>query len=97
MEKSLLIGEEKMAYDTPLDARIHSVQLPPEGRLETERDTASVYARFADVFKDYEEATYFSMLPLDVAARETVLKRALEIKQETKQKEAEWASSVSTV
>lgn len=90
-----MLEEEKGACDTPLDARIHTVQLPPDGQAEVERDALAVHSRYAHLFKNSEEATYFSMLPLDTAARESVLKRALEIQCETRKAEALWAQECS--
>lgn len=95
MDKSLLVEEEKGACDMPLDARIHTVHLPPDGQAEAEREALHVHSRYAHLFTNSEEATYFSMLPLDTAARETVLKRALEIQRETREAEALWAQECS--
>ena len=95
MDTSLLIEEEKGACDTPLSARIHTVQLPPDGQAEAEREALHVHSRYAHVFANSEEATYFSMLPLDAAARETVLKRALEIQRESREAEALWPQKCS--
>ena len=95
MDTSLLVEEEKGAYDTMLSARIHTVQLPPDGQAESEREALHVHSRYAHVFANSEEATYFSMLPLDAAARERVVKRALEIQRETRETEALWTQECS--
>jgi hypothetical protein len=95
MDKSMLAEEEKKACDTPLGARIHTAQLPPDCEAEAGREAMRVHARYGDLFKNYEEAEYFSMLPLDKAARETVLKRAIALELESKADVNAWSHPCS--
>lgn len=83
-KKQELIEEEKAACDTPLDARIHTAELPPQTAKEVEAAADALYKRFADVFSSYEDAEYFSMLPLDKQARMKVINRAREIDREAR-------------
>ena len=81
--------EEVAACDTPLNARIHSIGLPPDTVLACEAEAQAVYVKYSDTFKKFEDAEYFSMLPLDKASRDTVLKRAVELEKERLKNERE--------
>lgn len=78
--KLALIQEEKDALDTPLDARIHTVQLPPQTKQEVE-DVAEKLWRDYPCFRTREDAEYFSMLPLSKEDSILVLKRASELER----------------
>lgn len=79
--KLSIIKEEKDALDTPLDARIHRVELPPQTKQEVE-DAADKLWRDYPCFKSREDAEYFSMLPLSRQDSVAVLVRASEIENE---------------
>jgi hypothetical protein len=93
MEKKMsMIKEEMLAYDSPLDARIHQVKAPPETDRELAADAEMLYAAGTGVFSSYEEAEYFSMLPLTVADRVAVLARTRELQQIHEKQKAAWLS-----
>ena len=69
--------EESLARDMPLDASIHTVNLPPDDPKRLEVVAREVYTQYRHIFKDYEEAEYFTMLPLSMKQREHVLTRAV--------------------
>ena len=81
-KKQELIKEEVDALDTPLDARIHRVELPPQTKQEVD-DVADKLWRDYPCFKSREDAEYFSMLPLSRQDSVAVLTRASEIERET--------------
>jgi hypothetical protein len=70
-----MIEEEKEAYDTNLNARIHGADLPPEGIEECIREARAYYDRNRNIFKSFEEAEYFFMLPLSERQRVRVLRQ----------------------
>ena len=80
-KKLALIKEEEDALDTPLDARIHRVELPPQTKQEVD-DAADKLWRDYPCFKSREDATYFSMLPLSRQDSIAVLQRASELENE---------------
>ncbi len=80
-KKHTLIKEEVDAFDTPLDARIHQVALPPQTIKEAE-DIADKLWRDYPCFKSREDAAYFSMLPLSRQDSVAVLVRATELENE---------------
>ena len=88
--KTQLITEEIDACDTPLNARIHQVDLQPETELELEAETRKVWAKYSDVFKNYEEAEYFSMLPLSTKDRHEIIKRAKDIQRNSMETKKYW-------
>ena len=69
--------EESLARDMPLDASIHTVNLPPDDPKQLEVVAREVYTQYRHIFKDYEEAEYFTMLPLSMKQRDHVLTRAV--------------------
>ena len=72
-----IIAEEKKAYDTPLDARIHRVPVPMDCTDDDVTRKANKLIRdFGDVFKTKEDCTYFSMLPLSKKDQLDVLTKA---------------------
>ena len=89
-DRTALIEEEKLAYDTPLDARIHTSVLPPHTDQELKAEAERVYLEGKGVFKDLQEAEYFSMLPLSKEDRMKILTRTLEIQREEKAAKATW-------
>lgn len=80
-KKQTLIKEEMDALDTPLDARIHKVDLPPQTKQEVE-DVADKLWRDYPCFKSRMDAEYFSMLPLSRQDSMAVLQRASELERE---------------
>lgn len=80
-KKQELIKEEVDALDTPLDARIHRVELPPQTKQDMD-DVADQLWRDYPCFKSREDAKYFSMLPLSRQDSVAVLYRASEIQRE---------------
>ncbi len=69
--------EERAARDTPLDATIHTADLPPDDEKGLAIDAREVYNAHRHLFKSYEEAEYFAMLPLSTKKREHVPARAV--------------------
>lgn len=95
-DKRDLIEEEKAALDTPLDAAIHTARLHPDTQEAFETEAKAFYAAHSDVFASYEEAEYFSMLPLNKSGRRQVMDRALQlVKEEQAAKQAWPAAPVS--
>ena len=72
-----IIEEESLARDMPLNARIHTAEIPPDDPKQLEVVARSLYNQYRHVFKDYEEAEYFTMLPLSMRQRDHVLARAV--------------------
>jgi hypothetical protein len=75
-EKAAILREETNAYDTPLDARIHTAKLSSEGLAERDQELTDIASGHRDDFTSYEDAIFFAMLPLSVSDRAFVLKRA---------------------
>ena len=85
--KMAVAYEESLARDTPVTAAIHTVELPPDDAKSLEAVARDVYGEYRHIFKNFEEAEYFSMLPLSVKQRDHVLSRAVALhdrKQEEK-------------
>lgn len=82
--------EEKLAYDTPLTSRIHQVKLPPQSIQELEAEINSCHIKYGNLFPSYEDAEYFSMLPLTDETRRAVLQRAQVLEQERRTHQAKW-------
>jgi hypothetical protein len=80
-KKLAIIQEEKDALDTPLDSRIHTVQLPPQTKQKVD-DAAEKLWRDYPCFRTREDAEYFSMLPLSRQDSVMVLERASELERE---------------
>jgi hypothetical protein len=79
-EKTSLLEEERAALETPLDARINSVDVPPETKEQWKEVSRDICQRYRHLFKNREEAELFSMLPLTTdEQRDRVIKRALEL------------------
>ena len=93
-KKENLIAEEKAALDTPIDARIHTVDLPPETKDEVEAKGEKLWKQFP-CFKTKEDAMYFSMLPLDRKDSVMVLQKAIEIEREEAEEAKKWGDPVS--
>jgi hypothetical protein len=89
-ERAALIEEEKLGCDTPLDSRIHTAPLPLPTSRELEVEAERVYAAGKGIFKDMQEAEYFSMLPLTKRDRLAVIKRTFEIQREEQAAKAAW-------
>lgn len=94
--KGELIAEEADACDTPLDAKIHTAQLPPSTQKELDADTQALYVKHSGVFKDYQEAEYFAMLPLSKEDRVRILARAGEFEREEARIKSVWSDPVSS-
>jgi len=94
-KKEALIAEEASACDTPLDAKIHTAQLPPSTQKELDADTQALYVNHRGVFKDYQEAEYFAMLPLSKADRVRILARAGELEKQEARTKSVWSDPVS--
>ncbi len=75
--KMAVAYEESLARDTPLTAAIHTAQLPPDDARSLEAVARDVYGTYRHIFKNFEEAEYFAMLPLSVKQRDHVLARAV--------------------
>lgn len=78
--KLAIIKEEEDALETPKDARINHVELPPQTKKEVE-DVAEKLWRDYPCFRSKEDAEYFSMLPLSRQDSQMVLVRASEIER----------------
>lgn len=89
-----LIAEEKAALDTPIDARIHTVDLPPENHEEIQAKGEKLWRQFP-CFKTKEDAMYFSMLPLSRQDSVAVLTKAMEIEREQNERSKKWSDLVS--
>jgi hypothetical protein len=79
--------EERLAYETPLTARIHRARAPAESMVEAKKEADYVYNKYRGVFAEYEDAELFSMLPLTAQQRDDVIKRAREIRGEQSKKD----------
>ena len=93
--KEDLIAEEKAALDAPLNARIHTVDLPPQSKEEVEAQCDKLWRRFP-CFKTKEDAMYFSMLPLSRQDSVAVLAKAMEIEKQMQDDTMKWKDPVST-
>tara|TARA_B110000046_G_C12949911_1_gene379656 strand:- start:388 stop:675 length:288 start_codon:yes stop_codon:yes gene_type:complete len=88
-----LLEEEKLACDTPLSSRIHRVKLPATNEKEVELEAQSCYLKYNNLFQAYEDAEYFSMLPLTQTTRQAVLERAIVLEEEARHQKAKWMAS----
>jgi hypothetical protein len=93
-QKEKLIKEEKSALDTPIDARIHTAELPPQTEKEVEDYCDKMWRQYP-CFKTKEDAMYFSMLPLSRTDSTLVLKRAMEIEKQTQKESDKWRDPIS--
>lgn len=93
--KEDLIAEEKAALDTPIDARIHTVELPPQSKEEIEAQGEKLWQQFP-CFSTKEDAMYFSMLPLSRQDSVAVLTKAMEIEREELKQTQKWSDPVSS-
>ena len=93
--KEDLIAEEKAALDTPIDARIHTVDLPFESKEEIEAKGEKLWRQFP-CFKTKEDAMYFSMLPLSHQDSIAVLTKAMEIERERQTVTQSWSDPESS-
>ena len=94
--KEALIAEEAGACDTPLDAKIHTAQLPPSTQKGIDAETQALYVNHRGVFRDYEDAEYFAMLPLSKEDRVRILARAGELERQGGEAKATWSDPVSS-
>lgn len=92
--KEDIIAEEKAALDTPIDARIHTVELPPQSKEEVEAQGDKLWRQFP-CFKTKEDAMYFSMLPLSRQDSVAVLTKAMEIERENRSNTDKWDNPIS--
>lgn len=90
-----LIAEEKAALDTPINARIHTVDLPHESKEEIEAKGEKLWRQFP-CFKTKEDAMYFSMLPLNRQDSMAVLTKAMEIEREKQTVTQSWSDPESS-
>ena len=77
----VVAAEEAEGRDVDVAARIHVVELPPDDVKGVELQAREVYNEYRHLFKSYEEAEYFSMLPLSVKQRSHVLARAVALSE----------------
>lgn len=77
--KQALVREEQEACDTPLDARIHHVDLVEDDMGARDRELNCLADKYSDVFRNRDDAIFFAMLPLTAVDRDGVLTRAREI------------------
>ena len=89
-----LVKEEKAALDTPIDARIHTVELPPQSEKEVDEYGEKLWRQYT-CFKTKEDAMYFSMLPLSRKDSAMVLTRAMEIERQNEKETDKWSDPVS--
>ena len=80
-DRLVVAAEEAEARDVDVAARIHVVELPPDDVKGVELQAREVYNEYRHLFKSYEEAEYFSMLPLSVKQRSHVLARAVALNE----------------
>lgn len=90
-----LIQEEKAALDTPINARIHTVELPPQTEKEVDEYADKLWRTYT-CFKTKEDAMYFSMLPLSRTDSALVLAKAMDIEKQNKKESDTWKEPVST-
>jgi len=90
-----LIQEEKAALDTPINARIHTVEIPPQTEEEANDHGEKLWRQFP-CFKTKEDAMYFSMLPLSPTDSVRVLTRAMELEGQNKKEARMWSDPLST-
>jgi hypothetical protein len=88
-QKRIIAEEEAQALETPIDARIHKVEVPPESTLEFDAKVLKLQQQFP-VFASREDAEYFSMLPLSRQDSIAVLQRAREIQMESEKENESW-------
>lgn len=88
-QKRKIAEEEAQAIETPLDARIHRVEVPSESTLEFDAKVIKLQQQFP-VFASHEDAEYFSMLPLSRQDSIAVLQRAREIQLEGEKEKESW-------
>ena len=88
--------EEKEGRDAPLDARIHTVSMPPDDEKGLSVDAREVYNEHRHLFKSYEEAEYFAMLPLSMKQREHVLARAVQLSERDREQKRLYEDAVQS-
>lgn len=94
VNKENLLAEEKAALDTPIDARIHTVEIPPQSKDEVEAQGEKLWRNFP-CFKTKEDALYFSMLPLSRKDSVMVLQKAIEFEKQELEEREKWGDPVS--
>jgi hypothetical protein len=81
-QKITIQEEELLAMDADVSAKIHTAELLSEDMGNREADINAVAAAYKNVFKNKDDAVYFSMLPLTDADRAIVMRRAIELHHE---------------
>jgi hypothetical protein len=94
--RELVALEEKAGRDAPLDARIHTVDMPPDDEKGLSIAAREVYNENRTLFKSYEEAEYFAMLPLSMKQRDHVLARAVQFSERDREEKKLYESMVQS-
>ncbi len=84
-ESKELLHEEMTACDAPLNAKIHTAELPADSIRGASREAELCYRQYGAHFKSFEDAELFSMLPLDKNHKKLVLMRAIELEKQGQQ------------
>ena len=95
-DRCVVAAEENAARDAPLDARIHTVEMPPDDEKGLSVDAREVYNEHRHLFKNYEEAEYFAMLPLSMKQREHVLARAVQFSERDREQKRLYEDAVQS-
>ena len=94
--RDVIALEEKASRDAPLDARIHTVDMPPDDEKGLSIAAREVYNEHRHLFKSYEEAEYFAMLPLSMKQREHVLARAVQFSDRDREEKRLYEDAVQS-